>query len=109
MYNQNSLSPARQKQSMPSTNAVAPLNEVAPINPYGLVGRKNDKDHTARPKARTKTILPTYPVRVPPGLSTRSHMLKQTPPRRQPRPSVISGNIRDPPPNSAPVMNAATK
>lgn len=41
----------------------------------------------------------------PPGRNTRNHMLKQKPPKRQPRPSVTSGNTSE----MAPQITLGTK
>jgi hypothetical protein len=56
-----------------------------------------------------KIARPVTDVIRPPDLRHRNHMLKQNPPRRHPKPSVISEKTNDTAPNMTPVKNAATK
>lgn len=59
-------------------------------------------------KQEMKIIFPVKLGIVPPGLRIKTHMLQQKPPRKQPIPSIISLNRREPPPAIKPVMTAAT-
>jgi hypothetical protein len=45
----------------------------------------------------------------PPDFKLRNHMLRQKPPNKQPKPSVMSENTKERPPKMAPVKKAATK
>lgn len=44
-----------------------------------------------------------------PSFKLRNHMLKQNPPNKQPKPSVMSEKTKDKTPKITPVMKAATK
>lgn len=109
MYNQNSLRPARLKQSIPRTMTVEPAKEVEPINPYGRVWWLMYSVNAPTVKMAMKITFPTLLAIRPPGFRTRNHMLKQNPPRKVAKPSVTSLNNSDKPPSSPPVqMTAAT-
>lgn len=108
MYSQNSLRPARLKQSTPRTIAVAPPKDVDPIKPYGRVRRLIYRAEAPMVKQEMKMIFPVLLGIVPPGLRIKTHMLQQKPPRKQLTPSVISLNRREPPPAIKPVTHAAT-
>lgn len=108
MYSQNSLRPARLKQSIPSTIAVAPAKDVDPIKPYGRVWRLMYRAGVPTVKQEMKIIFPVVLWIVPPDPSTNTHMLKQKPPRKQLIPSVTSLNKREAPPAIKPVRHAAT-
>lgn len=108
MYNQNSLRPARLKESMPSTIAVAPAKDVEPIKPYARVRRLMYRAGVPTVKHEMKIIFPVVLEIVPPDLRTKTHMLKQKPPRKQLIPSVTSLNRREAPPAIKPVTHAAT-
>ena len=109
MYNQNSLRPARLKQSMPRMVAVAPAKDVDPIRPYGRVRWLIYKAGAATVKQEMKIILPVVFEIVPPALRVKIHIAKQKPPRKQLTPSVMSLKSREPPPAITPVRHAATK
>lgn len=59
-------------------------------------------------KQEMRTIFPVVLGIVPPGLRTKSHMLKQKPPRKQLTLSVTSLNRREAAPAIKPVTHAAT-
>ena len=109
IYSQNSLRPARLKQSMPRMVAVAPAKDVDPIRPYGRVRWLIYKAGAPTVKQEMKTIFPVVLEIVPPALRVKIHIAKQKPPRKQLTPSVISLKRREPPPAMTPVRHAATK
>lgn len=59
-------------------------------------------------KQEMKMILPVVFEIEPPALRTKTHILRQKPPRKQLMPSVISLNRKDTPPATRPVRHAAT-
>ena len=62
-----------------------------------------------RVKQEMKMIFPVVLEMVPPALRTKSHILKQKPPRKQLIPSVTSLNKKETPPATKPVRQAATR
>ena len=109
MYIQNSLRPARAKQSIPIILIIAPPNEVQMIVPYVRVYWLKESDQPTALKAAIMIALPVVDSMSPPGFNTKNHMDKQKPPTMQPKPSVTSLNTRDIAPNMRPVATAATK
>ena len=68
--------------------------------------------YSAKPptvKRAIKTIFPVVDEIRPPDFRTKNHMLRQKPPKKHPRPSVMSAKITETPPAITPVMHAATK
>ena len=66
-------------------------------------------DQIATLNTTMKIVIVVVEVRRPPGVRTRSHIERQKPPRRQPKPSVKSGKNIAPAPNTIPVAVMATR
>jgi len=85
----SSLYPARVKQSIPSTIAVAPEKGMQAIRAYFRVNRMTDVRPTTMIVTATNMPLPALFCIRPLSLIVSNHMLRQKPPRKQPAPSVI--------------------